>query len=276
MLCAFVSYLALEKVKHASIKVYLSAVRHLQIAESMPDPFCNLMPRLEYVMKGIKRSQAEEGNSSRTRLPITPSILKKLKRVWDGDAHHWNTRMIWAACCLCYFGFLRIGEITTPSIAGFNPADHLCVSDIAVDSQQNPSLLRVTIKRSKTDPFRKGISLFLGRTKTDICPVTAVVSYLEKRGMGKGVLFKFKNGHPLTRTKFVEEVRAGLRKAGINDSKYCSHSFRIGAATTAAKVGIEDSVIKTLGRWESLAYLQYVKIPRAKLASYTERLTQEQ
>ena len=150
-------------------------------------------------------------------------------------------RMIWAACCLCFFDFLMIEEITTPSIAEFNPVDHLCISDIAMDSQQNPSLLRVPIKRSKMDPFRKEISHFLGRTKADICPMTAVVGYLKKRGTDKGVLFKFNNGHLLTRTKFVE-VRAGLRKAGINNSKYCSHSFRIGAATTAAKVGIEPEI----------------------------------
>lgn len=135
--------------------------------------------------------------------------------------------------------------------------------------------MRVTIKQSKTDPFRKGISLFLGCTSSELCPVKAVLSYLECRGTSPGPLFRFKDGHPLTRQRFVEAVRAGLKEAGLDDAKYCSHSFRIGAATTAAKVGIEDSVIKTLGRWESLAYLQYVKIPRAKLANYTDLLTQD-
>ena len=99
-----------------------------------------------------------------------------------------------------------------------------------------------------------------------------MVSYLQQRGTDTGPLFRFEDGRLLTRARLVEFLRLGLKEAGVDDSKYCSHSFRIGAATTAAKVGIEDSVIKTLGRWESLAYLQYVKIPRAKLAGYTERL----
>lgn len=38
-----------------------------------------------------------------------------------------------------------------------------------------------------------------------------------------------------------------------------------GMATTAAKVESKDSIIKTLGCWESTAYLQYMKIPRAKV-----------
>ena len=85
----------------------------------------------------------------------------------------------------------------------------------------------------------------------------------------------FEDGRLLTRARFVQAIRTGLKEAGIDDSKYCSHSFRIGAATTAAAVGIEDSVIKTLGRWESLAYLQYIKIPRDQLAGYTKKLAQQ-
>ena len=43
-------------------------------------------------------------------------------------------------------------------------------------------------------------------------------------------------------------VCSGLKKAGIDDRSYLGHSFRIGAAATATKKGIEDAIIKTLGR----------------------------
>ena len=74
------------------------------------------------------------------------------------------------------------------------------------------------------------------------------------------------------RQRFVNLVRDALRKARIDQSKYCGHSFRIGAATTAAAKGMEDCIIKTLGRWESLAYLQYVRLPREQLAGYSSLL----
>ena len=64
-------------------------------------------------------------------------------------------------------------------------------------------------------------------------------------------------------------VRAALASAGIDQTKYCTHSFCIGTAMTAAAKGIENAVIKTLGRWESLAYLQYVHIPHEQLVGYT-------
>lgn len=38
--------------------------------------------------------------------------------------------------------------------------------------------LRVTIKQSKTDPFRRGIDLFLGKTTTNRFPVKAMLNYL--------------------------------------------------------------------------------------------------
>ena len=76
----------------------------------------------------------------------------------------------------------------------------------------------------------------------------------------------------MTKQRFVTAVRGGLAQAGIDSSKYSGHSFRIGAATTAAAKGIEDCIIKSLGRWESLAYLQYVKIPRSQLAGYSNVL----
>ena len=112
----------------------------------------------------------------------------------------------------------------------------------------------------------------MGKTSSDLCPVAAMLNYLVVRGAKPGPLFIFKNGRFLTRDRLVTEIRTVLEQAGLDASKYCGHSFRIGAATTAATKGIEDSLIKTLGRWRSLAYLDYVKIPGHQLAFYSKVL----
>lgn len=103
----------------------------------------------------------------------------------------------------------------------------------------------------------------------DLCPgpVSAMLTYLELRGGKPGPLFLFQNRKPLTRLCFIDVVRDVLKKTGLDEEKYCSHSFRIEAATTAASKGMEGCIIKTLGRWESVAYLQYIRIPRERLAS---------
>ena len=126
------------------------------------------MPRLDYVMQGIKRHQAKAGAGSRTRLPVTPSLLHKLKGVWSVLGGERDTKLILAVCCLCFFGILRAGEMTVPSDGEFDQQTHLSLADVALDDSKHPSLLRVTIKQSKTDPFRKGVSIFVGRTGTDL------------------------------------------------------------------------------------------------------------
>ena len=79
----------------------------------------------------------------------------------------------------------------------------------------------------------------------------------------------FEDGRFLTCQPFVDAVREALERAGVDQTKYCGHSFRIGAATTAAARGVEDAMIKTLGRWESVTYLRYIKISRQQLAGYS-------
>ncbi len=269
---SFVAFLAREGLKHGTIKVYLSAVTYSQIAAGYKDPFATPWHRLEYVLKGIRRDQAENGIKPKPRLPITPAILRKLKQVWKVSCENHDTKMIWAACCLGFFGFLRCGEMTVPNDEGYDQSCHLSYRDLAVDHQDKPNTIRVRIKASKTDPFRKGVDIFLGRTGTDLCPVTALLNYLCIRGSSHGPLFVFADGKLLSRSRFVDWLRKGLRKAGIDPTIYCSHSFRIGAATTAAKKGVEDCIIKTLGRWESSAYLQYVRLSRDQLVGVSNIL----
>ena len=46
--------------------------------------------------------------------------------------------------------------MTVPSDEEYDPSVHLSVQDIAADDSKHPSVLRITIKQSKTDLFRKG------------------------------------------------------------------------------------------------------------------------
>ena len=273
-LAAFVASLAKEGVSYASLKVYLAAIRHYQIKNGQGDPGISRMVRLDYIMKGIRRDGALKSNPRKERQPITPALLSRLFSVWERQSNIRNSKMLWAASCLAFFAFLRVGEFTTPGVAQFEEKIHLSVSDISVDRLDAPTMVFITLKQSKTDQLRKGITIVLGRTnKTPLCPVSALLSYLVVRGMAPGPLFVWGDGQFLTRAHFVKEVKQALELVGADASNFNGHSFRIGAASTAAANGMEDSVIKTLGRWESDAYHRYIKIPREELATYTLMLT---
>ena len=81
-----------------------------------------------------------------------------------------------------------------------------------------------------------------------------------------GPLFQWKDGRYLTRDKFVVKVRAALAAASLDPSKYAGYSFRNRAAMTAARCGIQDALIKTLGRWVSTAYVDTFKCLRSSYA----------
>ena len=249
--------------------MYLSGLRFAQIHLGWGNPFAGeAMPQLEYVLSGIKRVQARQAPPPLKRLPITIEILRLLKAAWllsdsQPSAHR---VMLWAASCTGFFGFLRAGEFTTPSDSSYDPEVHLSLADLALDSHTNPTIISLKIKQSKTDPFRIGVNVFLGATQSDVCPVQAMIQYLAVRSPEPGPLF-ITGTVPLTRTLLVKELQAALQSRGIPPSRYNGHSFRIGAATTAAACGLEDSLIQTLGRWKSAAYRTYIRIPRQELAA---------
>ena len=135
-----------------------------------------------------------------------------------------------------------------------------------MDHLTNPTALQVSLKRSKCDQFGQGVKVYVGRTNGDICPVAAVLAYMAARGSLEGPFFCFANGQPLTKSKFTDQVRQALQALGLPYRDFAGHSFRIGAATAAAKAGLEDSVIRTLGRWSSSAFLVYIRTPRENLA----------
>ena len=195
----------------------------------------------------------------------------EVHQLLDQQASNWDNVM-WAACCLGFFGFLRSGELSAPEEGEFDPGQHLSFSDVALDDSANPKVVSVRIKQSKTDPFRLGVTIFLGRTGTHLCPVAALLSYMALRGPGVGPLFRFEDGRPLTRVRLVSALRIALANVGLNPGDYSGHSFRIGAATTAAACGVPVDTIKTLGRWKIQAYQLYMRLPKSQLVALSRTL----
>ncbi len=102
-----------------------------------------------------------------------------------------------------------------------------------------------------------------------------MIRYLVVRGIDNGPLFRFRDGTPLTRQVFVGKVKAALMQAGVDSSHYSGHSFRIGAATTAAACGISDATIQLLGRWKSDCYTRYIRPSYHQLAKTAHQLARQ-
>lgn len=267
-LILFVAELA-QSVSPSTVRTYLSGVRHLHIVQGHTSPLSDT-PKLDLVLAGIKRLHR---TPKPIRLPITPLILQKiLEGIELLEEPPYTKAMLHAACRVGFFGFMRSGEITVVSATAYDPDKHLSVRDVSVNDHSNPQLICVFLRHSKTDQFHRGSSVYLARIDSPLCPVTSLLQFLVIRGQTPGPLFSLPNGTPLTKQKFISLVRAALRHSGIDPSPYKGHSFRIGAATTAAAYGIHESIIKQMGRWASSAYQTYVQVPTSNLIQITNRL----
>ena len=109
-------------------------------------------------------------------------------------------------------------------------------------------------------------------TKTEICPVPAILDYLGACTNAPGPLFANSDGSPLYRRQFVSRVQQALTQAGVNGDLFNGHSFRIGAATSARQAGVPETTIKILGRWHSMAYQGYIRPSAPTLATIALRM----
>lgn len=272
LLCSFAASLADEGLAPQTGKTYLAAVRSMQISLGLPDPReHSAMPALKRVQAGIRRAHLLRGNPPRIRLPVTATVLLRVHHLLAPSAHP-DKVALWAIACTAFFGFFRMGELLPASATAFNQRTHLAWGDIALDSAVSPRSVKIHLKTSKCDQFGSGADIYLGRTGTTLCPVAAISAFMVLRGPDPGPFFVDHKGQPVVKAWFVAQFREVLTSAGLPQTSYSGHSFRIGAATSAAQAGIEDSTIQSLGRWSSTAFLQYIRLPREELAAVSPLL----
>ena len=72
-------------------------------------PIRSRLPRWDYVLRGVKRLQGSR--QTRTRLPITPDILRAWHRHWSPRASQFDIVMLWAACITWILRFLAGGGL---------------------------------------------------------------------------------------------------------------------------------------------------------------------
>ena len=207
-------------------------IRALHIDQGFLDRLVDCL-RLQRVVRGIKRCQ---GYPPSTRLLITDELMLVIWQSFDlGLSDH---QMLRAACSLGYFGFLRVSEFTVSNLSSYSSSLHLSVQDIAVDSSSAPSSMRIRIEGSKTDPPRKGCFIHIGFGRHPLCSARYDDMPCFK-GDASGPLSLLANGQPLTCTILTGSLRQIMISAQI-PGNFSPQSFRIGAATVAARNRIPD------------------------------------
>ena len=244
LLLSFVTYCVNHlHLQYSTIKLYLCGIRYNYLVETRDTIFeTSALPRVQAALTGIKRLQGVRTSSKK---PITRQVLKKLiSSLSMGMLDSYTSLMLKAVMTTAFFGFLRCGEFTIDQV--YNKHVHLSLQDL-VFYQDRADL---TLKQSKTDPFRKGVTITLYATSNDLCPRSALFNYLKRRNskfitsrQAESPLFLMSDGQALTRKYFIDKLRYILRAVGMNDKEFSGHSFRRGAASTCGSEKIPDYLI---------------------------------
>ena len=147
---SFRTHLETCKIARTTIKVYISITQYMHVSAGLhANSNSKLTPCLQLTLTGIQRNQAtshpqEFVYSYQLR---TLQIMQPINNLLINQLYSCTNILIWAVCCLPFFGLLWINEFTIPSD---NSYDKECLPspvDVSVYDHTNYQLLRVKIKQ---------------------------------------------------------------------------------------------------------------------------------
>ncbi|KAJ3783467.1 hypothetical protein GGU10DRAFT_273509 [Lentinula aff. detonsa] len=239
----WVASLGMRALQPKTIKAYLSSIRSMHVDADLPFDACESIT-LQRIIRGIKRYYGEKGRNP--KLPITLDILRAI------TAPAISVKLAWST-------LFRTGEFTLGEHESFDPAVHLTRDSIQfLPSFDCPTYIRITLPSSKTDPFRCSVTLIIAAfPHLPTCPVSTL---------------KRADGFPLRRSSFISTLKQRIAAVNLDASRFSGHSFRRGAASSAAAAGYSDYEIQLLGCWHSDAYKLYLDVAVDRMLHLSARL----
>ena len=250
----FISYLSLNNFASSTIKSYISALSYKSKISNATDYTDFLV--VKKMLSGLTRMD----NRRDLRLPVTFDILVKIVHALPYICYsNFESVLFGSIYTLAIYAFLRVGEVV--QVLGHDIGHALQLHHIKF----YPNHVELYIPHSKTDQQGYGHIIVVPSSNKDICPVRALKQYNCIRPKFQGSFFRHVNGVPVTRYQFTKVLKTALSHCNMAPGRFTSHSFRIGAATSAALAGWSDSQISECGRWKSNAFRRYIRIPTDKL-----------
>lgn len=140
-------------------------------------------------------------------------------------------------------------------------SNNACIIQRKDVSFNGNSSVEIILRHSKTMHNTHPITISLSKVSPpQVCPVTTLQLYLSAHKHRNGPLFQFHSGSPVSYHFVSTNLQNTVKFIGLNSQWYKGHSFRIGAATEAAKRGLSQIEIQKLGRWKSDAVQKYIRI----------------
>ncbi len=209
------------------------------------------------LIKELLKGARAQTKTPDPRKPITEAMLNSIMR-----AVHWviptNERQTLFKCIFAwaFYGALRVSEYTQGSLTDHNIRREHIWPAYEVDD----IVYKLRFASYKSAPNGSDCDFIIGPAVShETCPVKLMHKYLSFRGDDDGPLF-LDYGKPLKARTISDTLNTCTKFLGMESSVYTPHSFRIGRCTQWSLEGISESEIMSKGRWNSNAYMKYVRM----------------
>ena len=278
---AFVGWLLCRRgVRGTTVESYLSGLRSVHLTQGFDVP-CLRPDVIKSVINGAKNMAAIDDRAGLRprRLPVTLDLLKLLKiELSELDESFYFKRMVWAVCCMLFFGAFRVHELLAAKYDSFDPDFTLLDEDLVIHEAFECGVryrsVQVLLKSPKENRIGNKIVVDVYENKGVCCPVRAVEKWKQCAVVArKGEpAFLMESGKAFTGTLLNKVLRTCWRKYVPEEKGFLtSHSFRTGLASMLGSLGFGKEDIQAMGRWSSSAFEVYLRLPRTKRAEMARR-----
>ena len=230
--------------------------------------------RLPQMLKGLRRVFGDP--ERKVRRGIAPQALRRAMDLCldPNDPDDANVR---AALACALQGLLRSAEFAVDPGKSWNPLNDVARSDIVELTAERLTLMISPCKDSR-QLSGKTAALVIGAGGVHVDAVAEVRNMLRVDPLLPGQvahrvpLFRRAGSlEPLRTNAVLDITRRLMCSVGEDPAQFGTHSYRIGGATALFAAGADETVIRTMGRWNSDIHQLYVRACFERCCEWTRR-----
>ena len=248
----YIAYNFIEGYAASTLRSHCSVISFVHKIRGMPDPTDN------YVVKSMLTGFLRSRPSTVKKLGISHHMLRSMIYFVDKSSLAIGYKLLIRTLMLvAYYGAFRVGELISSS----NSDQHSILASNVFRVIKNGKCVAITLylKSYKFSNGKISRIILTRKTHIDMCPVHSLLRYAAIRNPGSKFLFTLPNGALPTRNWFSNNIKYILQSCGYDHCLFDTHSFRIGITTDLAEAGCSILQIKSRGRWDSFAFLRYIR-----------------
>lgn len=227
-----------ERLNARTLDLHLTAIAQWHRYQGLSNPVDD--PMVRKTMDGIRRSHGRPKRKAKAlRLEHIARMVSQLDDLPASKKRARDRALLLTG----FFGAFRRSELVA-----------IHTSDLVWE----PEGLLIRLPRSKTDQEAAGLVRALPFGSNNVCPGTAIKTWIGLSGITDGPLFRSVNRwdqigdrglHPAAINAFLKDLGTVCQFDFVPELS--SHSFRRGMSTSAARERIEFDLIKKQGGWKS-------------------------